>query len=292
MSRNRPPGCHLRGGCRRSCPLGPGRPRELIAAGSVRPLEQPPKRRRWNRARGDAGADERRGARRERRAGERRRDGPRRDAGGAPAPPPHPADRRLVRRGGAQPRVGRGRADRDVDRGLLRQRAVRVDRRPRRGRRPGRGDRGGDAGQPPLPPARPAHRARHARERDPEGLRGPAHRRRLRPARHRRGRERQPRPLHGATIAQAACWVGGTALGAAVHLDASDGDALGIDVIFPAFFLYLLLGESHGAGAYRVAAAGALIALVLIPLTPAGIPVVAATLAAVLGMRRTKAAAA
>lgn len=90
----------------------------------------------------------------------------------------------------------------------------------------------------------------------------------------------------GATIAQAACWIGGTALGAAVHLDASDGDALGIDVIFPAFFLYLLLGEAHGPGAYRVAIAGGLIALVLIPLTPAGIPVVAATLAAVLGMRR------
>jgi len=92
----------------------------------------------------------------------------------------------------------------------------------------------------------------------------------------------------GATIAQAACWIGGTALGAAVDLG-SDGSEIGIDVIFPAFFLYLLFAEAHGgAHPYRVAAGGALIAFVLIPLTPAGIPVVAATLAAVLGMGRRR----
>lgn len=91
--------------------------------------------------------------------------------------------------------------------------------------------------------------------------------------------------LFGATIVQAAAWVGGTALGAAAGIG-SDGGELGVDVVFPAFFLYLLFAEVRGPGSYTVAAAGGLIALALIPLTPAGVPVVAATLAAALGMRR------
>jgi 4-azaleucine resistance transporter AzlC len=93
--------------------------------------------------------------------------------------------------------------------------------------------------------------------------------------------------LFGASLPQFVGWVGGTAIGAAVGLGA-DAEKFGIDAVFPAFFLVLLAGEVrgvHGARARRVAIGGALIALALTPVVPPGIPVVAATLAAVLGMR-------
>jgi 4-azaleucine resistance transporter AzlC len=94
--------------------------------------------------------------------------------------------------------------------------------------------------------------------------------------------------LFGASVPQFVGWVGGTAIGAAAGLGA-DAERFGIDTVFPAFFLVLLAGElrsGRGASARRVAIGGAVIALALTPLVPPGIPVVAATLAAVLGMRR------
>jgi 4-azaleucine resistance transporter AzlC len=95
--------------------------------------------------------------------------------------------------------------------------------------------------------------------------------------------------LFGTTLPQFVGWVGGTAIGAAAGLGA-DADRYGIDAVFPAFFLVLLAGELRGAKASvarRVALGGAIIALVLTPFVPPGIPVVAATLAALLGMRRS-----
>ena len=94
--------------------------------------------------------------------------------------------------------------------------------------------------------------------------------------------------LLGGTIPQFCGWVGGTAIGAAAG-GVIDANALGVDVVFPAFFLSLLVGElrgEHAAQARRVALGGALVALALTPFVPPGIPVVAAILAAVLGMRR------
>ena len=94
--------------------------------------------------------------------------------------------------------------------------------------------------------------------------------------------------LFGATVPQFIGWVGGTAIGASVGLGA-DADRFGIDVVFPAFFLVLLAGElrsERGASVRRVALGGALIALALTPFVPPGVPVVAATLAAVLGLQR------
>jgi 4-azaleucine resistance transporter AzlC len=94
--------------------------------------------------------------------------------------------------------------------------------------------------------------------------------------------------LIGATIPQFVGWVGGTAIGAAAG-GVIDAEAWGVDVVFPAFFLVLLAGELRGpdaAAAWRVALGGALLALALTPLVPPGVPVVAAVLAAALGMRR------
>ncbi len=63
-------------------------------------------------------------------------------------------------------------------------------------------------------------------------------------------------------------------------------ETLGLDAIFPAFFLGLLLNEIGRPGAPRVSAVGAVIALVLVPVAPAGVPIIAAALAVVVGLRR------
>ena len=65
-----------------------------------------------------------------------------------------------------------------------------------------------------------------------------------------------------------------------------DPAALGLDVLFPAFFLCLLVeGELRPGPAGRGRALGGLIALVLIPSPPPGVPVIAASAAALLGLR-------
>jgi len=94
--------------------------------------------------------------------------------------------------------------------------------------------------------------------------------------------------LFGATAPQAACWVGGTAIGSLSGVDA-DVEALGLDVVFPAFFLALLVMELRRPGLRPVAAGGAALALVLVPFLPPGIPVLAASAAALLGLRTARA---
>ena len=56
--------------------------------------------------------------------------------------------------------------------------------------------------------------------------------------------------------------------------------------MFPAAFLALLAPQLRQPGAVAAALAGALIALVLLPLTPAGVPVIAASLGVLAGLRR------
>lgn len=90
--------------------------------------------------------------------------------------------------------------------------------------------------------------------------------------------------LVGATIPQYAAWVGGTAVGVLGGAILSDPAALGLDAMFPAFFAVLLAGETRGREAFTAAALGAGIALVLMPITPPGVPVVAAAGAALIGL--------
>jgi 4-azaleucine resistance transporter AzlC len=92
--------------------------------------------------------------------------------------------------------------------------------------------------------------------------------------------------LLGSTLAQYPGWVLGTVLGAIAGGVIGNPDALGLDAIFPAFFLALLAAELRRPGARPVAALGAAVALVLTPVAPAGVPIVAAALAAMLGLRR------
>ena len=95
--------------------------------------------------------------------------------------------------------------------------------------------------------------------------------------------------MFGSTAVQYVGWVTGTVLGVVAGSALGDPRELGIDAIFPAFFLALLIGEIRGGRALGVAAAGALIAFVLIPITPAGVPVMVASLASLLGLIRRSA---
>lgn len=89
----------------------------------------------------------------------------------------------------------------------------------------------------------------------------------------------------GATVPQYAAWVGGTAIGVLAEDFIGDPERLGLDVIFPAFFLALLVAELRGGGrAVAVSLLGAALAIALVPFTPAGVPVIAACAAALLGL--------
>ena len=89
----------------------------------------------------------------------------------------------------------------------------------------------------------------------------------------------------GATVVNYPAWVLGTLAGALLGDAITDPEALGLDALYPAFFLALLWSEASGHLA--AALGGAAIALALVPFVPAGVPVIAACLAAVVvGWRR------
>ena len=94
--------------------------------------------------------------------------------------------------------------------------------------------------------------------------------------------------LFGSTAAQYAAWVHGHRSRACSPGPVlGDPQALGLDAIFPAFFLALLIGELRDArGRAASPSPAALIALALVPFTPPGVPVLAASAAAFYGMLR------
>jgi 4-azaleucine resistance transporter AzlC len=91
----------------------------------------------------------------------------------------------------------------------------------------------------------------------------------------------------GATIPQAICWWSGTAIGVLGGTLLGDPGALGLDAIFPAFYLTLLVAESHGRRALLAAAVGAAITAALMPFAPVGVPIIAACVGALVGLRRS-----
>ncbi|HWH06293.1 MAG TPA: AzlC family ABC transporter permease [Gaiellaceae bacterium] len=92
--------------------------------------------------------------------------------------------------------------------------------------------------------------------------------------------------LVGAGLVFWVLWVGGTALGALVGEALGDVRALGLDAAFAALFLALLVPYLRTGRARLAAALAGAITLVLLPLTPAGVPIVAASLACLVGLRR------
>src|SRR3954453_22004743 len=92
--------------------------------------------------------------------------------------------------------------------------------------------------------------------------------------------------LFGSTAPQYVTWVLGAVAGVTGGDVLGDPHKLGLDAIYPTFFLALLFAEMRVPRARPVAALGAVIALVLVPLAPPGVPVLAASTAALLGLRR------
>jgi 4-azaleucine resistance transporter AzlC len=85
------------------------------------------------------------------------------------------------------------------------------------------------------------------------------------------------------------CWNLGTLGGALAGSGIADPSAWGLDAMFPAAFLALLAPQLRQAGAPAAALAGALIAVTLLPITPAGVPVLAAAAGVLAGLRRREA---
>jgi 4-azaleucine resistance transporter AzlC len=90
----------------------------------------------------------------------------------------------------------------------------------------------------------------------------------------------------GATIPQYPAWVLGTALGVLVGDSIGDPAKLGLDALYPAFFLALLVDDLDSRTEAVVALGGGAVALALTPVAPAGVPVLAACLVALIGLRR------
>lgn len=92
--------------------------------------------------------------------------------------------------------------------------------------------------------------------------------------------------LFGSTVPQYAGWVSGTVAGAFAGDVLGDTDRFGLDAVYPTFFLALLIAELRDPRSRAVALAGAVIALALVPFAPPGIPILAAAVAALVGLAR------
>jgi 4-azaleucine resistance transporter AzlC len=92
--------------------------------------------------------------------------------------------------------------------------------------------------------------------------------------------------LFGTTAPQYVTWVLGSVVGALGGGLLSDPSRLGLDAVFPTFFLGILIADLRNPRGRVVALCGAVIALALVPFTPPGVPILAAAAAALLGLRR------
>ena len=93
--------------------------------------------------------------------------------------------------------------------------------------------------------------------------------------------------LVGAGLLLLVGWVGGTAVGAVAGNLVADPASLGLDAAFPALFLALLAAQVKERSRLLAAVGGALIALALMPVAGPGIPIIAASVACLIGARRS-----
>ncbi len=93
--------------------------------------------------------------------------------------------------------------------------------------------------------------------------------------------------MHGVTISAYPLWVLGTVAGVFGATAIDDPGKFGLDALFPAFFLALLVGGElrSGRAAVLAAAIGAGITLVLVPFAAPGLPIIAASLGSLVGLR-------
>lgn len=92
--------------------------------------------------------------------------------------------------------------------------------------------------------------------------------------------------LFGATLPQYCTWLWGTVAGVVAGDLLGDTERLGLDAVFPTFFLALVIAELRRPRARVVALTGAGIALALVPVAPPGVPILAAAAAALIGLVR------
>jgi branched chain amino acid efflux pump len=81
-------------------------------------------------------------------------------------------------------------------------------------------------------------------------------------------------------------WVGSTVIGVLAGDLLGDPERLGLDAAFPALFLALLVPMLRSRQAVAAALLGGRIALALTPFAAPGVPIVAASLACLVGLRR------
>jgi predicted branched-subunit amino acid permease len=91
--------------------------------------------------------------------------------------------------------------------------------------------------------------------------------------------------LLGAGVLLYCAWVTGTVVGVLGGRALGNPKSLGLDGAFPALFLALLAPQLASTRARLAALLAGVIAFALIPLTPAGAPIVAASVACLLGLR-------
>ncbi|GGU33671.1 hypothetical protein GCM10007979_35870 [Nocardioides albus] len=92
--------------------------------------------------------------------------------------------------------------------------------------------------------------------------------------------------LFGTTAPQYLTWTLGSAVGAVFGEALGDPDRLGLDAIYPTFFLALLIAEMRDRTTRWVGVGGGLLALALVPVAPPGVPVLAASAVALVGLAR------
>ena len=95
-----------------------------------------------------------------------------------------------------------------------------------------------------------------------------------------------PKIIVGAGVVLYAAWVLGTTIGVLFGDLIGDPTRLGLDAAFPALFLALLVPNLDRPHAKTAAILGAAIALALTPFAPLGVPIIAASLACLVGWRR------
>jgi predicted branched-subunit amino acid permease len=95
-----------------------------------------------------------------------------------------------------------------------------------------------------------------------------------------------PRLLVGAGVLIYTAWVVCSIAGVAAGSVLGDPETLGLDAAFPALFLALLAGQIRERRLLLAALAGAAVALVMVPLVPPGVPIVAAAVVCLAGLRR------
>ena len=79
-------------------------------------------------------------------------------------------------------------------------------------------------------------------------------------------------------------WLAGSALGAIVLSSFGDISSWGLDMVSPAIFFALLWRQLTTRRAQLAAGSAVVIALVLVPITPPGVPVIVASLACLIGL--------